>query len=251
MKRNILLGTLTVILASACGKAPQTSDAPSSPEPERHVATTPAPTAAAPAPVATPEPNHLAPEGVFFLTEKVNVEKKDGIIGYPAGTKVVRMGGGFVTPDGEKIAPRPDQMTNDLRIAQQAAGNDAAAQAAVKSTLASIAQAASAGASTPLPPGVRSTTYSTVTTGPNGTQTVRETTHTTTVDPVTAQLRELDKQRQLLELQIGREHEELRSLTVKNPRKSPDAERINQEIAALREKIRVINEQSAVLRASR
>ena len=79
----------------------------------------------------------------------------------------------------------------------------------------------------------------------------RTTAHTTIIDPVTAQLKELDKQRQLLELQIGREHAELRTLTVKNPRKSPEAERINNEIAALREKIRVINEQSATLKASR
>ena len=253
MKRNILLSILTVILAGACGKAPQTSEVPPSPQPELRVAATPAPTALAPAPVATPEPNHFAPEGVFFLTEKVNVEKKDGIIGYPPGTKVVRVNAGFVTVDGEKIAPRPDQMTNDLLIAQQVAGKDAASQAAVKSALAAMVPAASAGSGAPLPPGARSTTFSTVTTGPNGSQTVRETTmvHTTIVDPVTAQLRELEKQRELLNLQIGREHEELRTLTVKNPRKSPDAERINNEIAALREKIRQLNEQSAVLRASR
>jgi hypothetical protein len=246
MKRNILLGALAVILVAACGKKPETSEAPSSPEPDARVAAT----TTVPAP--TPEANYFAPEGVFFLVEKITLETKDGIMGYPPGTKVLRQGAAFMTPDGVRISPRSDQMTNDLRIAQRAAGSDAAAQAAVKNTLASMAPPdSSAGA--PLPPGARSTTFSTIRTGPDGSQTVHETTtvHTVINDPVTAQLKELEKQRQLLEVEISRQYAQLRTLTNRNPRKSPEAEQITQQIAALREKVRAIDEQKAVVRASR
>jgi hypothetical protein len=244
MKRNILLGTLSILLAVGCGKTPQSSE--ETPE------ATPGATALESAP-ATPFPHHFAPTGVFFLTEKIKLETPDGVLGYPPGTKVIQVSGAYVTPDGKRIAARADQMTNDLEVAQQLAGRDAAAQAAIKNTLGSLAPAGAGAAGGPLPPGSRSTTFSTITTGPNGDRSVRETTtvHTTSVNPVTAQIRDLEKQKQLLFLQIDEQHAALRGLTNKNPRKSPEAELINQQIASLREQIRNIDGQLAVVRASR
>jgi hypothetical protein len=98
-----------------------------------------------PAVAAVPElAPELAPPGVFYLIEAVRVETEHGIVGLKPGTgvKLVRPGI-YLTPDGE-LPLRPEQMTNDMRLARQAATMDAATQARVKAQLAAQAQAAKA-----------------------------------------------------------------------------------------------------------
>jgi hypothetical protein len=102
---------------------------------------------------ATPAPNYLAPPGVFFLLTKISVETASGITGLRPGTQVQQTGPGeYTAPDGHKLTLRPDQVTNDLRIAQHLAGADAAAQAAVRQMTAPRPAAAPvSGPATPVP----------------------------------------------------------------------------------------------------
>lgn len=61
---------------------------------------------------------------------KVSIETDSGITGLRPGTVVQqRSPTEYTTPEGQKLTLRPDQVTNDLRIARQVAGADAAAQA--------------------------------------------------------------------------------------------------------------------------
>ncbi len=130
---------LACLLLAACKKpiaeAPPPEILPESP------AATPAPATPSPAPVvqpprtvgATPAPNYLAPSGVFFLLAQVSIETPSGITGLRPGTQLQQTSPGeFTAPDGHKLTLRPDQVTNDLRIAQQIAGADAAAQNALR-----------------------------------------------------------------------------------------------------------------------
>jgi hypothetical protein len=123
---------LAPLLFSSCRKP--IAEAPvTEPAPEAAVAT---PTPATPMPKvveATPAPNYLAPTGVFFLVTQVSVETPSGITGLRPGTQVQQTGPNeFLGPEGHKLTLRPDQVTNDLRIAQQIAGADAATQAALR-----------------------------------------------------------------------------------------------------------------------
>jgi hypothetical protein len=84
------------------------------------------------APAATPAPDPLAPEGTYFLLTKISAETSDGIVGYPAGTQVQKTADGrYQAPDGQFLTLAPNQFTNNLRVAGQAAGADAAARAAL------------------------------------------------------------------------------------------------------------------------
>lgn len=132
-------GMLAVLLIAACKKpvieAPPPEAIPESPAAPPTPAT-PSPSPATPPPrtvEATPAPNYLAPAGVFFLLTQVSVETPSGITGLRPGTQLQQTGPGeFTAQDGHKLILRPDQVTNDLRIAQQIAGADAAAQNALR-----------------------------------------------------------------------------------------------------------------------
>jgi len=130
-----LLWTVAVSLLAfaACHKPAEQTTTESQPAP---VESTPAPVQATPKPVvvvATPPPvNYFAPEGTYYLVAKASLETNDGIVGYPPGTKVMRADDGrFQAPDGQFLTLQPNQMTNDLRIARQVAGADAANQMAI------------------------------------------------------------------------------------------------------------------------
>ena len=92
-------------------------------------------------PPATPQPNYLAPDGVFFLIVATSVETKDGIAGLPPGTRAVKQPDGRYLAGGHLVELRPDQVTNDLRIASRIAGADQAAQAQIRQASASEAKA--------------------------------------------------------------------------------------------------------------
>jgi len=232
--------------------------AKTAPEPETSVPpTTPAPAtptlepvAVATPPPATPAPE-LAPPGVFYLIAAARVETSDGIVGLKPGTgvKLVRPGI-YLTPAGE-VSLNPEQMTNDLALARRVASADSSAQAAVKSALAAQAATALAeekargGGNTTLPAGARSTTFTTVTTGTDGRQTVRETSVTThsSTDPVTARLKELSQQSQMIGMQITNLRAEMRKLSNADPKTSPSAARLQQQIDGLKERQRSLDRQ--------
>jgi len=124
----------SLLAFAACHKP---SDQTASTDPAPPVAeATPAPAPEPPpqevAVAATPVPNYLAPEGVYFLVAKASLETSEGILGYKPGTRMVRGDDGrYRAPDGQFLTLEPNQITNDLRVARQAAGSDAAAQAAL------------------------------------------------------------------------------------------------------------------------
>ena len=110
--------------------APETPDvvastpAPALPPPPR---ATPAPPPVVEA--ATPAPNYFAPPGVYFLVTKASIETANGITGLRPGTRLQQTGPtDYTDAEGHKLVLAPNQVTNDLRIAQQVAGADLAAQ---------------------------------------------------------------------------------------------------------------------------
>lgn len=109
------------------------------PEPSDIVVSTPAPeppppprAQATPPPVveaATPAPNYFAPPGVYFLVTKASIETANGITGLRPGTRLQQSGPTeYTDAEGHKLVLAPNQVTKDLRIAQQVAGADMAAQ---------------------------------------------------------------------------------------------------------------------------
>lgn len=142
---------LTLLALAACEKKLTVSTAPA-PTPEPIAPATPAPTAT-PAPVpkiaeatpapATPAPaSHLAPEGVFFLTVAKSIMTDDGIIGLPPGTKVLRQAEGAYLAGEHKLTLRADEVTNDLRMAQQLAQAARSVPVAAAAPVAPVAAAA-------------------------------------------------------------------------------------------------------------
>jgi hypothetical protein len=134
---NALL--LAGLVVAGCRKP--IAEAPAVEEPAVAEAPLATPTPATPSPAtpaprlveATPAPNYLAPPGVFFLVAKASIETAAGITGWNPGTQVQQTGPNeYTTAEGHKLTLRPDQVTNDLRIAQHLAGADAAAQRAVR-----------------------------------------------------------------------------------------------------------------------
>ncbi|MDB6174321.1 MAG: hypothetical protein JWL59_3632 [Chthoniobacteraceae bacterium] len=87
-----------------------------------------------PVAVATPAPNYFAPEGVYFLLAATSVETEDGIVGFKPGSEALKQANGKYRVGEHEIELRPDQLTNDLRIAGSLANADAAAQAAIRSS---------------------------------------------------------------------------------------------------------------------
>jgi hypothetical protein len=77
----------------------------------------------------------LAPEGTYFLLQRVSLQIDSGIVGFAPGTKVtlVEKGDQLCTvSDGHyQFAITCPQLTNDLDIAENAAKSDYAAQAQI------------------------------------------------------------------------------------------------------------------------
>lgn len=92
-------------------------------------------------PPATPEPNYLAPDGVFFVTAATSVMTDDGITGLRPGTRAIKQPDGRYLAEGHLIELRPDQITNDLRVAARVTGVDQSVQAKIKQASAVQAQA--------------------------------------------------------------------------------------------------------------
>jgi hypothetical protein len=83
--------------------------------------------------VVLPEPNYLAPDGVFFLTSSKSIETPDGIERLTPGTRVLRQPDGtYKGPFGRVFKLAGHEVTNDLRVAWDATSADAATQDALR-----------------------------------------------------------------------------------------------------------------------
>ena len=106
--------------------------------PSNRESVTPASLAASLPVTAIPE---LAPPGVFYLLTPARVETKDGIIGFPPGTRVTLVRPGiYLTPAG-KVSLAETQLTNDIGIARAASANDRNAQANLRASAQAALQA--------------------------------------------------------------------------------------------------------------
>ncbi len=91
----------------------------------------------APAPVATPLPRprrNLAPDGAYFLLQRVAVTTAFGVVGDRPGTKVMLVNAGppmQVTDGANKFEVSPTQVTNDLDVARRVFYADPSVQSAI------------------------------------------------------------------------------------------------------------------------
>jgi hypothetical protein len=150
--KNVLLGLAVVAIlgylawhwfAPAPNVPPAVARPQSQPTRAKPIAAAPS-TPAAKGPTAKPTPAarsiltrgpRLAPEGTYFLLQRVSLQIDSGIIGFAPGTKVtlVEKGDPLCTvSDGHyQFAITCPQLTNDLDIAENAAKSDYAAQAQI------------------------------------------------------------------------------------------------------------------------
>ena len=84
--------------------------------------------------VATRQPR-LAPEGTYFLLQRVSLKIDSGVVGFAPGTKVTLVERGVplsVVSDGKyQFSVAPSLLTNDLNIAEDVAKSDYANQAQI------------------------------------------------------------------------------------------------------------------------
>jgi hypothetical protein len=88
---------------------------------------------AAPSPPPPPEQHRLAPEGTFYLMERVVVKSDSGVTGFAPGTRVKLIEDRGETlfvknDDNVKFEAPSDKVTNDLDLAALAAKQDAQSQ---------------------------------------------------------------------------------------------------------------------------
>jgi hypothetical protein len=124
---------------------------------------------------------------------------------------VVKQPDGHFLANGHQLTLRPDQITNDLRVAAQVASSDRAAQAAIRQTFAP-----------PPAPAVSPVAAASPKPGRGRAK-----------DPVkAAKVAELERKRDANYAHIERLRQELGRLSNPNPRTSPAAQRITREIDA-------------------
>jgi len=107
--------------------------APATPAPEPLAIATPVPTPVAVEVSPTPTRN-LAPEGTYFLLQRVSINTDSAIIGIAPGTKVtlVKAGPPMLVTDGQnQFEVQSAQVTNDLDVAAQVFYADRNAQTAI------------------------------------------------------------------------------------------------------------------------
>jgi hypothetical protein len=94
--------------------------------------------------VASPTPQlNLAPDGTYFLLQRVSVMTDSGISGDAPGTKVTLVNAGppmRVTDGQNEFEVQPSQVTNDLDVAQRVFYADKAAQSEIKAMRGKVSQ---------------------------------------------------------------------------------------------------------------
>ncbi len=148
MKMAAMVLVLATVLFSGCQKTPPPPPVVKGMStPPAIVKHTPSPSPAAsvrglPSPASPASPRRvavrqLAPEGVFYLLERIAITNDSGVIGELPGTKVTLVTGGetkMQVTDGERtFEVTPAQVTNDLGLAASARKSDETSQAAAAS----------------------------------------------------------------------------------------------------------------------
>jgi hypothetical protein len=134
------MALITLAAFAACSKVERADNA----APPEKQTTAPAQQSKAVAAAATPVPveRTIAPDGVWFTTQRVSVTTNDGIIGIEPGTEVKAVGKGVYEWQGRKLKLTAGQVTNDLRVAQSAAAGHQSQQAALAAYSSKMKQAA-------------------------------------------------------------------------------------------------------------
>jgi hypothetical protein len=108
---------------AGCDKV-ERADQSQMPTEQPAVAPAPAPAVVAPEPPTPPAPK-IAPEGEFYVTQRVEIITDSGVFGVKPGTKVklVRKEGAtmIVTDGKQEFKLQPEVLTNDLDVAAQIA----------------------------------------------------------------------------------------------------------------------------------
>jgi len=185
---------------------------------------TPTPIVEATPPPATPEPNYFAPPGTFYLIKATSIETPEGIVGISPG-RVLRLvsEGKYQMEEGGVLSLRPDQVTNDLRIAGRAAVNDQVAQAAIHRTMAMNEAIASGKATPPSNPGADKAARA-------------------------AAQKELARQMELVRQQVGEITVQMSRLPDPNPKTSPEAAKLRDQKNALQDQLRALQNQQTLSR---
>jgi len=191
---------------------------------------TPVPATPTPPPAATPTPRPLAPPGTFYVIKYFTVESDGGLSGIKPGTKVklikdgnevVRVSDGAIEFDARK-----EYLTNDLETASLVARHDINSQAQLRQRMA----IEGAAAQTPVSSG----------------------------SSLGDQVRELEKQQELLRLQLSQLQRQSGSLGYVDREKAKTSaneqsrlqqqQRLEAQIDAVQNKIRQSGDQVNVLR---
>jgi hypothetical protein len=194
------------------------------------VPATPTPPPETPAP-ATPTPRPLAPPGTFYVITYFTVESDGGVAGIKPGTKVKLIKDGAevvrVSDGAMEFDARKEHLTNDLEIASLSARQDVNSQAQLRQRMASEVPAVA--------PVV----------GNSGSS-------------VGDQIREVEKQQELLRVQLNQLQRQLDSIGYVDEYKAKTSsnehlklqtkQRLKAQVEALENRIRQYGDQARVLR---
>ena len=171
-----------------------------------------------------------APDTVY-LTERVSLATKDGVFGFPVGTRVqvlARRGETLTVKSGDsQFEVRADQVTADGELGRSLGQRDAAEQAAIQQQTAETAarvheaKAKSDQAAAEQSAAAKPTRDS--------------------------RLAELKKKEALLQMQLDRLHEDWKDLEQKNPKTSPNAFALKQQIRAVERELFDVRQQEKLV----
>jgi hypothetical protein len=132
MKRSLIIGSILIFAVGLAGFGWRTFMATPKPPPQPIVAR------------PTPPTKRLAPEGVYFLLERVYIPSNSGGTGLSPGTPVTLLNSNGsisrVSDGNHDFEIKSSQLTNDLDIAARVAKADAATQNKVAQSIAKSIQ---------------------------------------------------------------------------------------------------------------
>jgi hypothetical protein len=172
-----------------------------------------------------------APDTVY-LTERASLTTKDGVFGFPVGTPVrvlARHGDTLTIKSGEsQFDVRADQVTADAQLGKSLGQRDAAEQAAIQQQAAeTVARVRDAKAKSDQAAAEQSAAA----------KPTRD-----------SRLAELRRKEALLQMQLDRLHEDWKDLQQKNPKTSPNAYALKQQIRAVERELFDVRQQEKLVK---
>jgi hypothetical protein len=172
-----------------------------------------------------------APDTVY-LTERISLTTKDGVSGFPVGTRVQvlsRRGDTLTVKSGDsQFDVRADQVTADAQQGKSLSQRDAAEQAAIQQQAAETAAR------------IREARVKSEHASAEQSAAAKPTRD--------SRLSELKKKEALLQMQLDRLHEDWKDLEQKNPKTSPNAFALKQQIRAIEREIFDVHQQERLVR---